>query len=210
MEFSLRNKIFLKTYFTTFKLLGQGYVKERLISSLKKFYGRYLNLTKQYEVPLYRMFHDIPDDDHVQWHPPLIGYYTNFWPLLIWIFLPNLTFYLTMRDFNRTFATDATCQQRTLTLPDTWSCPTFGHACVLLSKPIAPKLVLFPDFWVSNILWYFSFALDKSFDYDLINFPNVFQSLQVKSVTLWQKCWCNLKFLRREILNTRTTSSESN
>ena len=34
------------------KLLGQGYVKERLKSSLRKFYGRYGDLTKQYEVPL--------------------------------------------------------------------------------------------------------------------------------------------------------------
>ena len=30
------------------KLLGQGYVKERLKSSLRKFYGRYGDLTKQY------------------------------------------------------------------------------------------------------------------------------------------------------------------
>ena len=33
------------------KLRGQGYVKERLKSSLRKFYGRYGDLTKQYEVP---------------------------------------------------------------------------------------------------------------------------------------------------------------
>ena len=65
------------------KLLGQGYVKERLKSSLRKFYGRYGDLTKQYEVPLSRMLHDILDDDHIQWHPPLIGHYTNFLPLLI-------------------------------------------------------------------------------------------------------------------------------
>ena len=50
------------------KLLGQGYVKERLKSSLRKFYGRYGDLTKQYEVPLSRMLHDILDDDHIQWH----------------------------------------------------------------------------------------------------------------------------------------------
>ena len=62
------------------KLLWQGYVKERLKSSLRKFYGRYGDLTKQYEVPLSRMLHDILDDDHIQWHPPLIGHYTNFWP----------------------------------------------------------------------------------------------------------------------------------
>ena len=48
------------------KLLGQGYFKERLKSSLRKFYGRYGDLTKQYEVPLSRMLHDILDDDHVQ------------------------------------------------------------------------------------------------------------------------------------------------
>ena len=35
------------------------------------------------EVPLSRMLYDILDDDHIQWHPPLIGHYTNFWPLLI-------------------------------------------------------------------------------------------------------------------------------
>ena len=34
------------------KLLEQVYVKERLQSSLKKFYGRYGDLIKQYEVPL--------------------------------------------------------------------------------------------------------------------------------------------------------------
>ena len=34
-------------------------------SSLRKFYGRYGDLTKQYEVPLSRMLHDILDDDHI-------------------------------------------------------------------------------------------------------------------------------------------------
>ena len=48
------------------KLFGQGYVKKRLKSSLRKFYGRYGDLTKQYEVPLSRMLHDILDDDHIQ------------------------------------------------------------------------------------------------------------------------------------------------
>ena len=52
-------------------------------SSLRKFYGRYGDLTKQYEVPLSRMLHDILDDDHIHWHPPMIRHYTNFWPLLI-------------------------------------------------------------------------------------------------------------------------------
>ena len=41
------------------KLLGQEYVKKRLKSSLRKFYGRYGDLTKQYEVPLSLMLHGI-------------------------------------------------------------------------------------------------------------------------------------------------------
>ena len=80
--------------------------------------------------PLSWMLHDILDHDHIQWHPQLIGHYTNFWPLLIWTLLPNLTFYLIVQGFHRTYATDAACQQRTLTPPDTWSCPTLGLACV--------------------------------------------------------------------------------
>ena len=39
-----------------------------------------------------------------------------------------------------------------------WSCPILGLACVLILRPISPELVLFLDFWVSNILWYFCFA----------------------------------------------------
>ena len=41
------------------KLLEQGYVKERLKSSLKKFYGRYGDLIKQYGVPFSRILYDI-------------------------------------------------------------------------------------------------------------------------------------------------------
>ena len=41
------------------KLLEQGYVKERLKSSLRKFYGRYGDFIKQYEVSLSQMLNDI-------------------------------------------------------------------------------------------------------------------------------------------------------
>ena len=60
--------------------------------------------------------------------------------------ITDLTFYLIVRGFHKTFATGAACQQRTLTPPDTWSCPTLGLACVVMSRPISPELVLFPDF----------------------------------------------------------------
>ena len=128
------------------KLLGQGYVKERLESSLRKFKGRYGDLTKQYEAPLSRMLHDILEDDHIQWHPPLMRHYTNFDPLLIWTLLPNLTFYIIVWGFHRTFATGAACQQRTLTPLDTWSYPTLGLASVLMLRPISHELVCFRTF----------------------------------------------------------------
>ena len=57
------------------KLLRQGYVMERLKSSLRKFYGRYGDLIKHYEVSLSRMLHDILGHDHIQWHPQLIRHY---------------------------------------------------------------------------------------------------------------------------------------
>ena len=52
------------------KLLEQGYVKERLKSSLRKFCGRYGDLIKQYEVSLSQMLNDILWSDHIQWQPP--------------------------------------------------------------------------------------------------------------------------------------------
>ena len=128
------------------KLLGQGYVKERLESSLRKFYGRYGDLTKQYEAPLSRMLHDILEDDHIQWHPPLMRHYTNFDPLLIWTLLPKLTFYIIVWGLHRTFATGAACQQRTLTPLDTCSYPTLGLASVLMLRPISHELVCFRTF----------------------------------------------------------------
>ena len=69
-----------------------------------------------------------------------------------------MTFYLIARGFHRTFATGAACQQRTLTPADTWSCPTLGLASVLMLRPISPELVLFLDYWVSNIPRYFCFC----------------------------------------------------
>ena len=47
-------------------LLGQGYVRERLKSSLRKFYCRYGDLIKHYEVSLSQMLHDILGHCHIQ------------------------------------------------------------------------------------------------------------------------------------------------
>ena len=40
----------------------------------------------------------------------------------------------------------AVCQQRTLTPPDTWFCPTLRLASVLMMRPISSERVMFPDF----------------------------------------------------------------
>ena len=101
--------------------------------------------------------------------------------LLISTLLPNLTFYLIVRCFHRIFATGATCQQRTLTPLDTWSCPTLGLARVLMLRPIAPWLVLFPDFWVSNIPRYFCFALELRWPLSTKTF---FVSYSIKKMSL--------------------------
>ena len=123
----------------------------------KKFFGRNGDLTKQYEVPS-------PEFYTAFWKMTIYSDTLHWWditpifdPLLIWTLLPNLI--LIVWGFHRIFATGEPCQQRTLTPPDTWSCPTLGLVCVLMSRPISPELVLFPDFWVSNIPRYFCFAL---------------------------------------------------
>ena len=74
-------------------------------------------------------------------------------------------FFYIARGFHRKFATGAACQQRPLTPPDTWSCPTLGLASVLMLRPMSPELVLFPDFWVLNIPRYFCFCLPLLFPF---------------------------------------------
>ena len=64
------------------KLLKQGYLAERLKSSLRKSYGRYGNLIQQYEVSLSRMLNPWPT---VTSQP--IRHSTNFMT-----FIPSLTF----------------------------------------------------------------------------------------------------------------------
>ena len=82
---------------------------------------------------------------------------TNSKPFPWFDFLLNLT--LLNIGFHGASATGVACWQGTLTPPDTWSCPTHGLASILILRPISPKLVLFPDFWVSNIPRYFWFCL---------------------------------------------------
>ena len=71
---------------------------------------------------------------------------------------PFTEFDITNKGFHGACATGVACRQGTLTPPNTWSCPTLGLACVLMSRPISPELVLSPDLWISNTRRYFSFA----------------------------------------------------
>ena len=92
-----------------------------------------------------------------QRHPISIRHYTSLWHYRIWHFTePDFSPDI---GFHRASAMGVACQQGTLTPPDTWSCPTLGLACVLMSRPISPELVLSPDLWISNTPRYFSFAL---------------------------------------------------
>ena len=90
------------------KPLEQGYVKERLKSSLRKFYGRY--------------------GDQTIWSFPLTKWHSVTWPYTMTTayssdFVTNSTFYRILKGFHRTFATGVACRQGTLTPPDTRSRP---------------------------------------------------------------------------------------
>ena len=87
--------------------------------------------------------------------PSSIHATTNSQPFSRFDFLLNLT--LLNIGFHGVSATGVACWQGTLTPPDTWSCPNLGLACVLMSTPLSPELVLCSDFWISNTPRYFSF-----------------------------------------------------
>ena len=102
---------------------------ERLKSSLRKFYGRYGDLIKQHEVSLSQMLHYIK--------------YANLLPN--WTLIPILTLLPNFGGFHRNIATGAASQQRTLTPPNTWSCPIWDFAFVLMLRPFFPELVIYMD-----------------------------------------------------------------
>ena len=98
----------------------QGYVRERLKSSLRKFYGRYGDLIKNYEVSLSQILHGILGHDHIQRHPPLIRHFTKSWPCYRAApYYRLVPYYQILGGFPRTFALDAASQQIMLSPPDT-------------------------------------------------------------------------------------------
>ena len=85
--------------------------------------------------------HDILEDDHMQWHPYLKEITPICDPVTELDLITESDFYQISRGFHRTLATGAPSQQRTVTPPETWSCPTLGLAYVLMLRPI--------EFWTS-------------------------------------------------------------
>ena len=69
------------------KRLKQGYLAERLESSFRTFYGRYVDLIQQYDVSLSRMLNDILRLDQLQW---LLN--RSDFPPLFMTLIPGLTF----------------------------------------------------------------------------------------------------------------------
>ena len=139
-------------------------VRERFKSSLRKFYGRYGDLIKHYEVPLSKMLHDILGHYlyHIQWHPPLIRHFIKsrpcYWTVPYCRFWRN---YLIPGGFHRTFATHVASPQRTLTPLDTLSCPIWDLHLFWYWDYSFLNLSCLLTFWVSNIPRYFYYAVHR-------------------------------------------------
>ena len=108
---SIMNVLWMRAMRLTNKVLGHRYVKARWRSPLRKLYGRYGDLIKEYEAPspeyytTFWMMSLYSDNLHWSGITPILTL------LLILILLQNSTFHLIARGFQRTFATDAACQQ---------------------------------------------------------------------------------------------------
>ena len=138
------------------KLLEQGYVKVRLKSSLKKFYGWYWDLIKM-TICRVNKYNDNRQSDII-------------------LFLPNSTFNWLMRGFHKTFG--VVCWQGMLNPPDIWSRPNWDFCgsrrvtvarnwiiCLVLAYVILVetnlllKFIIFPDYAIGISLGTFSILL---------------------------------------------------
>ena len=126
------------------KLLEQGYVKERLKSSLRKLYGRFGDLIKQYEVSLSQLLNDILWPDNIQWQPPTDQTlyqsrpFTEFWEVSI-------------EHLRRVWHATGDAYSSGHLVPSLWDL----HMFYLLIPIFFPNLPLFYGLWSSNIHRYF-------------------------------------------------------
>ena len=113
--------------------------KELLRSSLRKLYGRYGDLIKQYEVPLSWILNDILWPGNIQWQP------TTDQTLYQAVTLLQNSTYRILRGFHlRIFATGVACRQGTLTPTEPGPVP-LGLAYVLLveTNPFSELVMIF-------------------------------------------------------------------
>ena len=98
---------------SNFKLLKHRYIVERLKSSFR-FYGRYGDLIKQYEVSFSRILTDMLKLNQLQRLPDRSDFSQ------IDDFVAEIDIYRIASGFPTAFVTRVACQQGILTLPDTW------------------------------------------------------------------------------------------
>ena len=104
-------------------------IRGRLKSTLSKFYGRYEDLIKQYEVSLSQTWH------------------SGTWPYTVTPSIDQTFHRVTEMEVSiAQFAITAAIQQWTLTPPFTWSCSMFGLAFVLMLRPFSHGPAMFLNF----------------------------------------------------------------
>ena len=131
------------------KLLEQGYVKERLKSSLREVLW---SIRGSYRT-IWSFLLTIVKRHSVTWPYTMT---TPYWS----DFVPNSTFYRILSGFHRTFATGVACRQGTLTPPDTWS-RSFG-TCICSTcwdQSFSELVVILLDFGLRRSLGTFSILL---------------------------------------------------
>ena len=100
-----------------------------LKSSLGKLYGQHWDLIKQYEESLSKMLHDILEDDHIHWHPPLIRQCTKLRPCCRSIRIFDL--FCNCMRFPWNICNRCGMQKEHTFTSDTWSFTSLVLACVL-------------------------------------------------------------------------------
>ena len=175
------------------KLFEQGYAKERLTSSLRKFDGRYGDLIKQYEVTLSRMLNDILYLDHVQWQSPTYQTLYRTRPFIeFWeVFIEHL---------RRVWHADRGCLLLRTPGPPLWDL----HMFYLLRPTLFPNLSLF--FWTMLPKYFLNFAFKRHMqivDVKRRNPIDLGSKVKVIFVTVWETLWTpyRLHFLLGHIQN---------
>ena len=133
------------------KLLEQGYVKESLKSSLRKFYGRYGDLIKQYEISLLQMLNDILWPHNIRWQPPT--------DQTLYRIRPSAEFWVvSIEHLRRMWNAD----RGSLLLRTPGPAP-LGLAYILLveTNPFSELVVIFPDYALLMSIGTFSILLSR-------------------------------------------------